>query len=1057
MVRCILISALCVLAISEMQYAQTTTASVLGVVRDHTGAVVPQVEVEARNAATSLTRTTLSDETGAYLITNLPVGEYTVTAAKSGFSRNVQKGVTLVVDQNARVDITLAVGNVSESVTVNAEATGVETRSTTVGELVDRTSIQELPLNGRNAMSLARVAPGVISVSAPTIVSQSRSGPTITVAGGRNTQNEFRFDGISHKNLTQNTALNFPSPDALQEFLIMTSNYTAEYGRNAGGVIVGVTRAGTNDLHGSLWEYLRNTDLNARNFFSVSKPTLIQNQYGFTLGGPVIHNKLFLFGSYQGTKVRQSQLLATARPATALERQGDFSASPKKPNDPLTNAPFPGGIIPASRFDPVAINLMNKFMPLANTADGRWVDLAPQPSNDNQYLFRADYIVNSKNTLDVRYFQDNSGTNFQSGNVAPYAPNSQTLDTANWALHDTHTFSPTLLNELRVGLDRDNSLVGVTDITQLSDLGAIYPGVLTPQMPLVTVSGYYSLATTDIFSEHGNIYQIGDTLRWFRGRHSVSAGGEWERTEEFNRGSSGNEGSFSFDGSVTGVSFADFLIGKPVSLTQKSPYERLVKGWDWYMFVQDDIRVSARFTLNLGLRYEYFQPYHAVYNRTNTYRAGQQSTVTPAAPVGLVFPGDVGVLPGLLPSDKNNFGPRVGFAWDPLGNGRLSIRAGYGLFYEDMRSDIWTYPAVNQPFVITDTVNNPASFANPYRGIVDPFPYLYSPSTAKFSYPMSLLTVPGPTLNSPYVHQMNFTVEKALPGRMVLKAGYVGKLEHNLLQMIQKNPALYIPGQSTTGNTDQRRVLLPGIYSSFREIDTNSNAAYHSLEASLSRRFSSGLTFLASYTFGKLLDYYSAQNLGQTPQDPYNERADRARSDEDRNHVFTSSFVYQLPFLRRGKGWISTAFGNWSVSGLITAATGLPVYVISGRDNSLTGVGFDRPDVVGNLNRPYSSKAEMLQQFFNTAAFVANQPGHYGNAARNLFSGPGTFNTDISVIKTFPISDRYGQLQFRSEFFNAMNRANFGQPDGNLNDKTFGQIQTAADPRIVQFAVRYRF
>ncbi len=274
MVRCILIPALCALAISEAAHAQTTTASVLGVVRDHTGAVVPQVEIEARNAATSFTRSTLSDETGAYLITNLPVGEYTVTAAKSGFSKNVQQGITLVVDQNARVDITLAVGNVSESVTVNAEATGVETRSTTVGELVDRTSIQELPLNGRNAMSLARVAPGVISVSAPTIVSQSRSGPTITVAGGRNTQNEFRFDGISHKNLTQNTALNFPSPDALQEFLIMTSNYTAEYGRNAGGVIVGVTRAGTNDLHGTLWEYLRNTDLNARNFFSVSKPTL---------------------------------------------------------------------------------------------------------------------------------------------------------------------------------------------------------------------------------------------------------------------------------------------------------------------------------------------------------------------------------------------------------------------------------------------------------------------------------------------------------------------------------------------------------------------------------------------------------------------------------------------------------------------------------------------------------------------------------------------------------------------------------------------------------------
>ena len=280
-------------------WSQSTTASLLGVVRDKTGAAIPEAQVTAQNVLTSFTRATVTDDSGAYLITNLPVGEYTLTAQKPGFAKFLQKGITLDVEQNARVDIALAVGDVSESVTVTGESTGVETRSTAVGELVDRARIQELPLNGRNAMSLALVVPGVISVSAPTIVSQSRSGPTITIAGGRNTQNEFRLDGVSNKNLTQNTALNFPSPDALQEFRIMTSNYSAEYGRNAGGVVVGVTRAGSNEFHGSLWEYLRNTDLNARNFFSVSKPTLVQNQYGFTAGGPVIHNKLFVFGSYQ--------------------------------------------------------------------------------------------------------------------------------------------------------------------------------------------------------------------------------------------------------------------------------------------------------------------------------------------------------------------------------------------------------------------------------------------------------------------------------------------------------------------------------------------------------------------------------------------------------------------------------------------------------------------------------------------------------------------------------------------------------------------------------------
>ena len=1042
---------------SPAALAQTTTATVLGVVRDSTGAVVPGAQVTARNVLTSFSRDAASDDSGSYLITNLPIGEYSVAAEKTGFRKFIQTGITLVVGQNARVDVTLSVGDMADSVTVTAEATGVDTRSATVGELVDRLRIQELPLNGRNAMDLALLAPGVISVSAPTIVSQSRSGPVITVAGGRNTQNEFRFDGISNKNLTQNTALNLPSPDALQEFKIITANSSAEYGRNSGGVVVAVTRAGTNEFHGSLWEYLRNTDLNARNFFSVSKPTLIQNEYGLTFGGPVIHNKLFVFGSYQGTNIRQTALLATARPATPLERQGNFSASPKKPTDPLTGQPFPGGVIPTNRLDSVALKVMDKYMPLANTADGRYVSNYPSPSTDNQYLARVDYMVNARNSLDFRFFRDISDTQFESANVSNYAPNKQSLKVDNWAFHDTHTFSASLLNEFRAGVCRDNSLVGVTDSAQLSDFGAIYPGVLTPQMPNISVSGYYSLATTDIFSEHGNIYQIGDSLRWSRGKHSISIGGEWERTEEINRGSSGNQGTFSFDGSATGVAFADYLLGKSVSLLQKSPYERMVKGWDFYAYVQDDIRLTPRLTASLGLRYQWYAPWHATYGRTNTYRAGQKSTVTPAAPLGMVFPGDSGVPDGLVPSDTNNFGPRVSLAWDPFGDGRFSVRAGYGLFYEDMRTDVWTYPAVNQPFAISNTVNTPYSFTDPYHGLVNPFPYLYSPSTAKFTYPMSLFTVPAPTLNSPYIHNMSFSVEKALPGNMVLKAGYVGKLEHNLLQMLQKNPSVYIPGQSTLTNTDQRRILLPGIYSSFREIDTNSNAAYHSLELSLSRRFSSGLTFMASYTFGKLLDYYSAQNLGQTPQDPYNERADRARSDEDRTHVFSGSFVYEVPFLRRSKGWLSNAFGGWSISGLATARTGLPVYVISGRDFSLTGVGFDRPDLVGNPIRSHSSEADMLGQYFNTAAFVANQPGRYGGAGRNLFSGPGTFNTNLSVVKSFRIGERFGRLQFRSEFFNAFNRANFGQPVATLISTTFGRIQTAADPRILQFALRYQF
>jgi hypothetical protein len=385
------------------------------------------------------------------------------------------------------------------------------------------------------------------------------------------------------------------------------------------------------------------------------------------------------------------------------------------------------------------------------------------------------------------------------------------------------------------------------------------------------------------------------------------------------------------------------------------------------------------------------------------------------------------------------------------------VRAAYGLYYEDLRSDLWTYPAVNQPFVIREFVNNPYSLQDPYRGRVNPFPYIYSPETAKFSFPMGLTTVIAPTLSAPYIHQMSFSLEKALPSNMTVKAAYVGKLAHNLVRMVQKNPAVYIPGQSTTANTDQRRIIMPGVYTRLREIATNSNSAYHSLQLSVNRRFSNGLTFMAAYTLGKLLDYYSDQNIGQTPQDPYNHAADRARSDEDRRHVINLSWVYELPFLRTQNGIAGQVLGGWSLSGLTSIASGLPVEVLAGRDNSLTGVGFDRPDLVGDPVREHSSRDAMIQGFFNTAAFAHNPPGRYGTAGRNLFSGPAHSSTNLALTKSFRISERFGRIQFRSEFFNAFNQVNFGQPEGRLVNRNFGRILGAGDPRILQFALRYQF
>jgi len=1055
--RSVVLAAMLVAAVPIIAGAQTTTGTIGGIVRDESGAGMPDTKVTAMNLLTSFTRTTTTDAHGSYLVTNLPIGQYAVTGEKPGFQRFTQAGITLAVNQNARVDLTLQVGSVEADVTVTADVPNVDTRSATVGEVVDRVRIQELPLNGRNTMELAAVVPGVISVAAPTAVTNARNGPALVVAGSRDTSNEFRFDGTSHKNLTQNTALNLPAPDALQEFRVVTSNASAEYGRYTGGIVVAVTRAGTNEFHGTAWEYLRNKALNTKNYFAQEKPDLKQNQFGFTLGGPLRRNRSFFFGSYQGLRIRETRLFATATPPTAAIRAGNFAGAARLPIDPVTRQPFPNGVIPAGRFDPVAVALLERYVPLPNASGGRWVKLVSQPTNGDQYLGRFDHKFSPSNTMNFRYFRDSTDLFVQSGNISPYAPNRRALTVSNWALQDTHTFSSTLLNEFRIGVNRVDSKVFVTESTQLSDLGARFPGVITPQLPSIGVAGYFALGTGDVFGEDGGIYQIGDTMRWFRGRHALSVGGEFEWTQMFNRGSSANQGVFSFDGYATGNAFADFLIGKPVSLDQASPYERLVKGRDWYAFIQDDVRLTDRVSLNLGLRYQYFKPYNNVYDRANTFRSGMQSQVARAAPLGMVFPGDPGVHSGLVASDKNNFGPRLGFAWDPFANGRLSIRAAYGLYYEDFRSDLWTYPAVNQPFVIREFINNPDSLQDPYRGRVNPFPYVYSPDTAKFQLPMGLFTVLAPELRSAYVHQTSVSIEKALPLKMVAKVAYVGKLANNLIRMEQRNPAVYIPGQSTLANTNARRTRMPAGYTSFREITASAGADYHSLQLSLSRRLSNGLTFMSSYTLGRFMDAYSAANLGQTSQDPDNPDAEWSRSDDDRRHVSNTSFVYEIPFLRNREHWLPRSLGGWSISGMVSMASGEPVNVVSGRDFSLTGVGFDRPDMVGDPVRQYSSREDMIAKFFNTDAFVANKPGQYGNASRSPFSGPASSSTNLALTKSFTIGERLGKVQVRAEAFNAFNQVNFGQPEARLINQNFGRILTAGAPRILQVALRWSF
>jgi hypothetical protein len=686
---------------------------------------------------------------------------------------------------------------------------------------------------------------------------------------------------------------------------------------------------------------------------------------------------------------------------------------------------------------------------------GAFVALSPEPSTGDQYLWRIDHAVSEKNSLNVRYFRNDGSTTSQNGNILNWSPNPQRLKAANYTLHDTHTFRGSLLSEFHVGVNRSHSAETSSGNAQLSNYGAIFPGVVTPQLPSITVTGYFAPGTADRYAEVSNIYQVGDTVRWFHGRHTVAIGGEFSRREYFGNGSSSNQGVISFGGAITGDPFADYLIGKPTSLTQNSTYDRLVKGYEWYLFAQDDIRVSSKVSINLGLRYEYVPPFHNIYDVVNAYHAGEQSTVVPSAPLGMVFPGDSGFVHKLIPAGKNDFGPRIGIVWDPTGNGHMAVRASYGLFHENFRADLWTYPAVNQPFVISDTINNPYSLTDMYRGFVDPFPYVYSPAAAKFSLPMSLFTVLGPQDRTPYIHQLSFSVERSLPSSIVLKAGYSGKLAHNLIMMQQKNPAVYIPGASTIANTNQRRILAAYGYGSFREIDTDAGAAYHSFQLTLNKRLTKGFTVLGSYTFSKLLDYFAPQNLAATSQDPYNLRNDRGLSDNNRTQVFNMSIVYRLPDV--GHGLERKAVGGWEVASTTSMTSGTPFNITTGVDASLTGVGNDRPDVIGNPFRSHANENDMLNAFFSPAVFISNQPGHYGDTGRNLLVGPPQATTDIALAKSLPVSERYGKVQLRAEFYNSLNHPNFNTPTSGLNNRNFGRILSAGSARILQFSLRYTF
>jgi outer membrane receptor protein involved in Fe transport len=1031
------------------------TATVFGQVSDASGAVIPGVRVTVTNVNTNARRETIADEQGGFLIASLPVGVYRVEAEQNGFKRYVEQNVQLQVDERRAINVTMQAGAISESISVTSNSVQVETRSGALKEVIDSARIVQLPLNGRNALELQRLVPGAGGVAA----ADQAQNQSLSVNGSRTNSNNYSLDGGDNHDPYFNTPAVFPNPDALQEFSIQTSSYSAATGRNAGAVINAVTKSGTNQFHGSAFEFLRNEKLNARSFFALTTPPFKRNQFGGAFGGPVKRDQTFFFVAYQGWRERSAPGTVTAIVPTAEQRRGNLAGLGRTIRDPLTGQPFPGNVIPGSRLHPASQKFLEAFVPLPNAADGRLITASGERFDQDQVITKIDHHLTRDNTLTGRLLWNADTKREATGNLPGFFA---AIEYANWnvAITDTHVFSPALLNVVRFtfnDIDRRQLPVTPGDVNWI-DFGAKFTRTFKDDAPSAihtVLDGYFTAFTRFPLNHFRQNYNFADDLTWTRGNHQLQLGGSLTRSildlQELFRG----DPFVQFRNNFTGDALADFLLGRPSQVEQIAEDANNPRAWEIGLYAQDDWKASQRLTLNLGLRWEPYLPFTDPPDRFSQFRSGAQSSVFPTAPRGNVFPGDAGISDSMLKRRFGNFAPRFGFAWDIFGNGKTGLRGGYGVFYSQIRQQAHNQISTNQPFSLKLTINDlPQGLDNPYAATGNPFPFELPAGDAARNYrfirPLAI-TMFDPDFRNAVVQQWNLNVQQELFGSYVFTAAYVASKGNHLFMQQEVNPAR--PG---AGAVNARRIYAPD-FANITNQTAIGNSTYHSLQLSVNKRFTNSFTLLASHTWSKLLDNASAD--GGQPANPYDLRAEKGLSGLDVAHRFVASFVYELPKFNGAPGLVRHTLGGWQMNGIVALQSGIPFSVVSGRDNSQSGVNQDRANLVGEPKLDAGrSHQELIDRYFNTAAFAQNPTGAFGTAGRNILRGPGFANVDFGLGKDVPLFWEGHRLQFRGEFFNLFNRVNFANPNNNLSSAQFGRITgTAGAPRVIQFGLKYVF
>lgn len=1068
-----LVLAVLALATPAVSWSQAVGgAQITGFVRDSSGGALPGVDVTVTQTDTGVSRSTVTSVDGAFAFPNLAVGPYRLKATLEGFSTFVQDGIVLQVNSNPSLTVTLQIGAISEQLTVTANASMVETRSTGIGQVIDNKNVVELPLNGRQATELIFLSG--LATSAPAAdLNTNKNYPTVTisVAGGQANGMTYIMDGGTHNDPFNNLNLPTPFPDALQEFKVETSALPARYGHHAASAVNLVTKSGTNNYRGTVFNFLRNYKFNARNALATTRDSLKRNQFGGTLGGPILQNKAFFFGGYQGRIERSNPPTVIRWVPTAQMLAGDFTtfASPQCNGGRQIDlrAPFVGNRVAASQLSPQALAFA-RYLPAATDPCGRVQFGIPNNSTEHQALGRIDYTLSAEHTIFTRYMfarYENPAT-YDGKNVLTLSRTGQE-NIAN-SLVTGHRWLPTntMVNSFNVTFNRTLNDRPLPEFFTATDLGSNIASPLKGYVGVNVTGNGFSVGSGGTNPGYFNsiAFQLSDDVDLVRGNHQISAGVNWIHTNIRTLNNRPTNGQFSFNGQTTGLSLADFMIGSVSGgFLQGNPVFDDDDHDYIGVYVQDDWRVNPHVTVNVGLRWEPYIPLRSSRSWISNFDKARfdqnvRSTVYPQAPAGLYFPGDPG-YPGRAANKGRlaNFAPRVGTIWTPSGDGSFSVRASWGIFYDTPHLFFNTRFANNPPWGAQITIPNPVGgFANPYLNYPggNPFPAL-NDNWQSAAFPTAGVYVNAPIdLEPTQLHQWNLSVQKGL-GDWLFAASYLGNRTLNLWRATELNPAVPVAG-ATVANTNQRRVLSlqdpvrGAFYGTIGQVDDTGRANYNGLLLSAQRRLANNVSLLSNWTISKCMsDPATTEITGPTIVDPNNPDLDYSFCASDRRHVVNLSAVVRTPEF--SNNFVRAAFSDWQISPIVRWQSGNRSSVTTGVDNALTGMGGQR--AVQILDNPYGDRTS--GNYLNRAAFTSPANGTYSTLKPFTIVNPSIFQNDVAITRSFRFGTR--SLQARWEIFNVINYVNLGAPITALNNAAFGQIQTAGDPRIMQFALKFDF